>query len=208
MKLGLLADVHEHVEHLRRALDCFRRCGVDRVVVLGDVAAFGSAVDGTRLEATVRLLAEAGAVGVWGNHDFGFCCDPPESVVRQFDQSVFDFMGTLLPTMEIADCLMTHIEPHLDARQLDDLWHFAGRLDTSERLARNFDAVPHRVMFMGHLHAWRIATQRRILDWQGDRPIRLVAADRYLVIVDAVFKGRFATYDTTTTELAPCAVDK
>src|SRR5947208_2163570 len=68
MRLGLLADIHEEVDLLRLALDRFRHEAVDQVVVLGDVAETGE-----RLTETTLLLAGAGAVGVWGNHDFGLC---------------------------------------------------------------------------------------------------------------------------------------
>ena len=37
MKLGILADIHEHVEYLSRSLATFSEQGVDQVVVLGDV---------------------------------------------------------------------------------------------------------------------------------------------------------------------------
>ncbi len=68
MKLGLLADIHEHVEHLKTALHNFQNLGVDQIVVIGDV--FDS---GKQIRETCRLLADAGAVGVWGNHDYGLC---------------------------------------------------------------------------------------------------------------------------------------
>jgi len=77
MRLGILADIHEDIEGLTRALDQLRREAVDRVVVLGDLFDTGE-----RVEATVDLLAEAGAVGVWGNHDLGLCDGPSERTLR------------------------------------------------------------------------------------------------------------------------------
>ena len=68
MKLGLLTDIHEHVAPLAAALNRFRQQRVDQVVVLGDLFELGTA-----LEETCRLLDEARAIGVWGNHDFGLC---------------------------------------------------------------------------------------------------------------------------------------
>ena len=68
MRLGILADIHEDVAKLTLALRHFRREGVERVVLLGDVFDTGK-----RLRETVALLAGAGAVGVWGNHDLGLC---------------------------------------------------------------------------------------------------------------------------------------
>jgi predicted phosphodiesterase len=73
MKLGILADVHEHVENLREALEVLRQQGADRFVVLGDVFETGK-----RLEETIGLLREVNAVGVWGNHDVGLCLAPSE----------------------------------------------------------------------------------------------------------------------------------
>ena len=37
VKLGILADIYEHVEYLNRSLATFSEQGVDQVVVLGDV---------------------------------------------------------------------------------------------------------------------------------------------------------------------------
>ena len=36
MLIGLVTDIHDHVEPLARALDLFRRRGVDQVITLGD----------------------------------------------------------------------------------------------------------------------------------------------------------------------------
>jgi len=55
MRLGLIADIHEHVEFLRAALDRFRQEQVERVVVLGDVFETGE-----RIEEICRVLAKAG----------------------------------------------------------------------------------------------------------------------------------------------------
>ena len=51
MKLGILADIHEHVDHLRAALDHFRSAGVEQVIVLGDVYMMGQ-----QIHETVGLL--------------------------------------------------------------------------------------------------------------------------------------------------------
>ena len=79
MKLGLITDIHEQVELLRTALDRFRHEHVDQVVVIGDVFEIGE-----RIEKTCRLLAEAKAVGVWGNHDYGLCSNPSEQIRSRF----------------------------------------------------------------------------------------------------------------------------
>ncbi len=119
MKLGILADIHEELEHLRRALDALRDRGADRLIVLGDLFELGH-----RLDATVELLDEAGAVGVWGNHDFGLCRDPHEDVRRRFNERTMAFMGRLGPRLEVEGCLFVHVEPWLDPERIEDLWYF------------------------------------------------------------------------------------
>jgi predicted phosphodiesterase len=86
MKLGLITDIHEQVELLRRALDRFAKERVDQVVVIGDVFAMGE-----RIEETCRLLAGANAIGVWGNHDFGLCFEPSEFVRSKYPDYVIDY---------------------------------------------------------------------------------------------------------------------
>ena len=70
MRIGILADIHESLTSLQWAIDVLHDQGADRLVVLGDVFELGH-----RLKETVDLLSDAGAVGVWGNHDFGLCRD-------------------------------------------------------------------------------------------------------------------------------------
>ena len=47
MKLGLITDSHEHVEHLRTALGCFHQENVDQIVVLSDVVEMGTWIEET-----------------------------------------------------------------------------------------------------------------------------------------------------------------
>ncbi len=58
MKLGLITDIHEHVENLRTALDRLSREKVDQFVMIGDVFETGQ-----RIEETCRLLAESQSIG-------------------------------------------------------------------------------------------------------------------------------------------------
>jgi hypothetical protein len=132
MRLGLIADIHEEVEYLHRALTEFRRRGVDRIVMLGDVVAMTD-----HLRETVELLASVDAVGVWGNHDFGLCHHPDEHTRARWAGPVLDYMTTLQPRLVIEDCLFTHVEPWLDPEDLLQLWYFEGPPDTVEKLARN-----------------------------------------------------------------------
>ena len=106
MKLGLITDIHEHVHHLRTALDRFSREQVDQVVMIGDVFSMGEAID-----ETCQLLADANAVGVWGNHDFGLCYEPTDDFRARYSADVMDYMATLRPRLDIADCHFTHVDP-------------------------------------------------------------------------------------------------
>jgi hypothetical protein len=48
------------------------------------------------------------------------------------------------------------------------LWYFGGPPDSPEKLARCFAAVPHRVVFLGHIHRWLLGTPDGVLPWQGE----------------------------------------
>ena len=199
MRIGILADIHEYLDHLRWAIGVLREQGADLLVVLGDVVESGD-----RLKETVDLLDEAGAIGVWGNHDFGLCRDnqKPDDRLRYGD-GVLAFMSRLQPRLEVEGCLFTHVEPWLDPEKIEDLWFFDGPPETPERVSRIFTAAPNRVTFMGHYHRWLLVTPEGLQTWQGDRPIVLDTAQRYLVTVHAVCDGRCALFDTSTGELLP-----
>lgn len=197
MKLGLLTDIHEHVEHLRSALHSFAGERVDQVVVIGDLFQMGE-----RIEETCRLLVEAGAVGVWGNHDFGICVEPTEKMYAKYPAVVLDFMTSLRPRLDIEGCYFAHVEPWLNPEELADLWYFDGPPDEHGKLDRIFDAVPHRIMFAGHYHKWLLAAPDEISDWKRDRPVNL-AKGRFFVLLGALCEGQFAVFDTDKWELVP-----
>lgn len=197
MRLGLLADIHERVEFLRISLDRMRQEQVDQVVVLGDVFETGQ-----RIEETCRLLAEARAVGVWGNHDYGLCDNPSDKTRAKYPTAVVEYMTTLRPRLELQGCYFAHVEPWLDPEDIHDLWFFEGPPDSDGRLKQIFDAVPNRLMFAGHYHRWVLATPGGIAAWEGEWPVRL-SNGRYFVVVNALLDGRYAIFDTETSELVP-----
>lgn len=197
MKLGLLTDIHEQVANLRTALDRFRKEQVDQVVVIGDLFETGK-----RIEETCRLLTEAKAIGVWGNHDYGLCFEPSEEVCAKYPTSVIEYMTSLRPRLTIDDCHFTHVEPWLDPENVGDLWYYEGPPDDHQKLDRIFDAVPNRLMFAGHYHKWLLARPKRFDDWSGEQPIRLNEG-RYFVVIGAACEGRYSIFDTDTSELVP-----
>jgi hypothetical protein len=197
MRLGLIADIHEHVEFLRIALTQFRKEKVDRVIVLGDVYRTGE-----RLDETCRLLAESGATGVWGNHDFGLCLNPTESAQAVFLPSTLEFMASLAARVEHSDYYIAHVEPGLDPDCIADLWFYGGPPCDDERRARIFGTVDNRLMFVGHYHNWLHVTPAGVDDWAGDTTLGL-SEGRHLVVVGALVQGRYAVYDLETSEFVP-----
>jgi len=198
MRIGLLTDIHEDVDHLQIALARFRRAAVDRVVHLGDV--FGT---GRRIAEAVRLLDEAGAVGVWGNHDFGLCLDPPRSLRERFPRPVLDFFAGLRPRLELGDCLFTHVEPWRDPLDINHLWTHDGPPTAPRKLALSFAAAPQRMLFMGHVHRWSVATPAGPVPWDCHSPIRLDPPGRHLVAVGPVCDGRCGIWDAEANTLTP-----
>jgi hypothetical protein len=198
VKLGILSDIHESVELLEKALAVLALEGVDRFIVLGDVFETGP-----RMCETVRLLEGAGAIGVFGNHDFGLSIEPSEYILERFPPAVLAYMGKLLPRLEIDDSLFSHREPWLDCSEVAEIWHVDEEPLTPEALARSFDAVPHRSIFIGHFHSWMAFTREGQLPWEGDSPLALPVDGPTLVVVGAVCDGHTAIFETTTRVLTP-----
>ena len=95
MRIGILADIHESLDELRWASAVLKDHGADCLVVLGDVCETHR-----RLEETVAFLDDAGAIGVWGNHDFGLCLDNQTDANRsRYSERLLRYMGRLLPRL-------------------------------------------------------------------------------------------------------------
>ncbi len=193
MRFGLLADIHEHVEFLRLAIDRLQECKAERIVVLGDVFETGK-----RLAETVSLLVKAQAVGVWGNHDFGLCRDPHKDLCERYGSQVLDFFATLVPTLEFENILFTHVEPWHDAEDILELWCFE-----DEEPSRSFQHRKHRVMLHGHHHQWKANRPDGLISWDGGAPLFLDPGHRYLIEIGAVKHGQCALLDTDENLLVP-----
>lgn len=201
MRIGIVADIHEAIEPLRRALTEFRRRGVDQVVSLGD--ACDTLLPETRASELVALLWESRAVGVWGNHDFGLCYEVPDSVRQRSAPDVLEFMATMQPYLVVDGCRFSHVEPWLDPYKLEDLWYFEGLPDTAEQVKRSFEAVPERCLFIGHLHRWLVMSPEGQVAWDGLQPLKLNGESRYLIVVAPVVYGWCAIFDTANSQLTP-----
>lgn len=200
MKIGILADIHEDEEGLAAALALLRREAVDRVVVLGDLFETGRRIGGT-----VALLKQAGAVGVWGNHDLGLCHEPEPAVSARFAGPVLDYMRTLRPRLELAGCLFCHGLPCWDPAD-PAIYYMGATPITGEGRAGSFAASACRVTFAGHFHRWLAATPEGPLAWDGGEAVALDAEKRHLVVVAAVCDGWCATYDAAAGRLVPLKI--
>ena len=198
MRIGILADVHEQVAHLRTALALFRREGVEQVLFLGDVYDMGD-----RLAESVALLAAAGAVGVWGNHELGLCYEPTEHVRRAYAGPVLEFMAALRPRLEWEGYLFTHGLPCWDPTD-PAVYYLGERPETAQGQARTFASCGHPAVFVGHFHRWLAATPQGLLAWDGRDPLLLHPDRRHLVVVAAVCDGWCAVFDTGSRRLLPC----
>jgi hypothetical protein len=201
MQIGIVADIHEAIEPLRNALAEFRSRDVERVVNLGDACDTFTPVG--RSSDVVALLRGAGAVGVWGNHDVGLCNQVSDKVQHETDPAVLAYMATMRPQVVLEDCRFSHVEPWLDAGLVENLWYFDGVPDTPEKAKRSFAAVPERFLFVGHFHRWMVMTPAGAVPWNGEEPLELRDAARYLVAVAPVVSGWCAIFDTETARLTP-----
>jgi predicted phosphodiesterase len=197
VRIGILADIHEDVDALERALAAVRAERVSRVVVLGDVF-----YQGHRAAETADLLAAAGACGVWGNHDLGLCHAPDPALPARYPASVYELARALAPRLEAGGCLFSHGLPHWDATD-PAAYYLGDRPESAAGRADSFAASACRVTFVGHFHRWLAATPAVVVPWGGVVPIRLAPESRYLVVAAAVCDGWCAVYETATTELIP-----
>jgi predicted phosphodiesterase len=206
MRIGLVTDIHNQAAELERALAALLEHGVERIVTLGDTCDAFAPAEGAA--SVVAQLRAAGAIGVWGNHDFTLCRIVPESVRRRYDPAVLEFMAGMQPWLEIDDCRFSHEEPYVDPHDPLQLWSIDEDLDLLDRANRSFAAAPHRCFFLGHYHRWLVATPLGRIDWAGRAPLVLEKSQRYFVVIAPVMLGWCAVLDTSAAVLHPiCCAD-
>lgn len=198
--IGIVSDIHDAVVPLRNALSLLRERRVDRIVTLGD--AFDSFKPGDPGVEIAELLRVVDAVGVWGNHDFGLRQGGNARIRDRADPSLLLFASRLQPQLVIGDCRFSHIEPWKDVSRLEDLWSFNGIPDTIERAQRSFQAVPERILFVGHFHLRLVLHKNGIRVWNENQTIQLRPPNRYLVLVPAVQDGWCAMFHSGRSELS------
>lgn len=201
MRLGIVTDIHEQVEPLARVLGFFRDQAVDQVVNLGDACDLYSTFG--RANEVAELLREANAVGVWGNHDFGLCYDVPKEIKKKASPELLEYMGTMKGRLVIEDCHFSHVEPYLDPYNVESLWSWGDLPVTPDAVRPSFEAVPQRLLLLGHFHKWLVMTPQGQVQWSGEEPLHLEPDQRYFIIVAPLMTGWCAILDTEENELLP-----
>jgi predicted MPP superfamily phosphohydrolase len=195
MKFGLLADIHEEVESLIRAIAALRQRGAEQFILLGDVFEHGR-----RLREVISNLSPLHALAVWGNHDFGLRSEYNPGIREEFDPEVIAFFDSLLPRITLDNCCFQHITHHLDPHDFYDLW-------IGEESGQNpdlaFQTRPERLLVMGHLHRWAAIRPSGPVDWDGRSVLRLLPDERYLLVIHGVQQGFCALLDTVENWLEP-----
>lgn len=202
MRIGLVTDIHDHVEPLRRALELFREHRVDLIVTLGDTCeAF---TRHSRAGEVADLLHEAKAIGVWGNHDFSMCHDVEDRTRSRYPADALNYLSTMRPLLVIDDCHFSHVGPFVDAFDAQALWSFEEEpIHYVARAWKSFELVRQRLVLVGHHHRWLAITYDGILDWRGNGVLKLSPTKRYFLIVGACFQGQCGILDTVSGELTP-----
>jgi hypothetical protein len=202
MRLGLVTDIHNNYANLARALAAFRKHQVEQVVTIGDTCDAFAPPEGA--DEAAALLAQCGAVGVWGNHDFHLCRDVPSFCRDRYAPTTFDYMRTMQPRLEIDGCHFSHKDASVDAHDVEQLWSLGEDSDDIwTRAEAAFAANQHGRQFMGHYHCWWAATPNGPINWDGSKSLTLMPHERYVIVIAGVFQGKCAVLDTSTGMLDP-----
>jgi hypothetical protein len=194
VRIGILADIREHVEHLDAALARLRHRGATRLVVMGDVIA-----DGRLAAETVARLESAGAVGVRGEGDLDRAGDLNGR--DGLPAPVRAYLGRLADRFEIDGVLFARDEPWLDTDGPPESPSPDGPTADAERARRTFAAIPQRVAVLGSLRRWLAVDGSGPIAWDPAEPLRLDPGGRYVLGVPAVDDGWCALLDTTAGEM-------
>lgn len=202
MLIGLVADVHSHAEDLAAALAVLRTRKVDQVLTLGDTCDAFAPSDGS--SNVTAMLDQCGAIGVWGNHDYTLCREITDGIRERFSTQTLDWMGQMQPSLQIDDCYFSHRAADIDPHDIAGLWSMEdGKTDLHRRAMAGFQSVSQPRQFIGHFHQWAVATPTGLNDWRGETPIHLDRQEKHFVVIDAVFNGSCAVFDTTSGWLEP-----
>jgi hypothetical protein len=202
MRIGLVTDIHSQNAKLADALGLLRARHVDQVVTIGDTCDAIAPPEGS--DEVASLLSACGAIGVWGNHDFGLSRDVSDFCRERFGTATLDFMAQMTPHLELDGCYFSHKDASVDPHNAEQLWAFEDdSRDLAARAHAGFAAISNRRQFIGHYHCWWAATPAGAIDWDGTEPLLLQPEERYFVVVAGVFQSSCAAFDTETGVLEP-----
>ncbi len=193
-RIGLVADSHDQLEALARAVSMLEQRGAESLVHLGDIC------DSLRLdllEDSVRLLRRHRMLVVKGNNDFMLenllRCQPPESRDRYVHLAAF-LEG--LPMRIVWDGVcFAHSLP------FDHLRSFYEPIDigSSKRAEEVFRLTTHRILFCGHSHRsvlFRLAGDKVSRESvPAAQPIALDPHERYIIVAGSVLERECAIFD-------------
>jgi putative phosphoesterase len=167
VRIALISDLHANEVALEAVLDDARRCGVDQIVCLGDVATLGP-----RPRAVLARLADLGCPCILGNHD-DFMLDA--DLIRSYSEipivvdsvdwcraelstEELDFLRGFRSSMEIAlDAGSTLLLFHGTPRShMEDLLCTTPAADVDDMLAGRVATV----MAGGHTHLQMLRQHR------------------------------------------------
>jgi hypothetical protein len=125
-------------------------------------------------------------------------------VLRSFWVGHIDFMQQMKPHLELDGCYFSHKDASIDPHDVEQLWSFDDEmLDLRSRAAAGFAAVPNHRQFVGHYHRFWATSETGPLEWNGSDALILRPKERYFVVIDGVFQGKCAVFDTFSGVLQP-----
>lgn len=193
MKYGILGDIHSNQLALEAVLRGLEGHGVEQVISVGDVVGYGAAPSNC-----IRLLQEAGAIVVRGNHDAAVAGILDASsfnpharaavawTAKHLGEEAIAWLRALPLTATTADCQVAHgtvAEP--------ERFHYLfGPADAVESL----DTLERPVGFVGHSHVpvavLRLADMPDRLAYTYDPLVELGDVHRAILNVGSVGQPR------------------
>ncbi len=189
MRYAVISDIHANLEALTSVLTYLKSENITRIYCLGDVVGYGP-----RPNECVDVVRQSCRVCLAGNHDYAalgwtdieyFNPYAREAVAwtqRQLSRSSKAFLKKLPLTHELSqDVLLVHSSP-IEPRE----WNYI----LSEEEARvNLDAVPQRLIFIGHSHVPVVFSYHQGIIFSEQITLDL-EEDQYIVNVGSVGQPR------------------
>ncbi len=210
MRIALISDVHANLPALEACLAAAAKAGVERLVFLGDLVGYGP--DPEAVVARVRVLVEAGAIAIMGNHDQAVLKSSGgmNSVAAQaiawtrehLSDDAKRFLAGLPLEVRSDDMLFVHSDASDPAA-----WHY---VTDAEAARASLSGCQAAVTFCGHVHVPAIYCLSATGKIVAHRPVLGVAVPfsaqrKWLAVLGSAGQPRdgnpaaaFAIYDTAS----------